>query len=58
MTIRRFIADESGATAVEYGLFVALIALAIIVALTLLSENLNITFTSIGTELVEASAPE
>jgi len=35
---------ESGATAVEYGLMVALIAVVIIVAVTLLGSNLNALF--------------
>jgi pilus assembly protein Flp/PilA len=37
--VRRFLADESGATAVEYGLMVALVALAIIAAVRLLGTS-------------------
>jgi len=42
----RFIKDESGATAIEYGLIVALIAVVIITAVTTLGENLNDSFTA------------
>ena len=40
--------DERGATAVEYGLMVALIAVVIIGAVTLLGENLNVMFDNIA----------
>lgn len=40
--------DERGATAVEYGLMVALIAVVIIAAVTLLGENLNAMFDQIA----------
>jgi pilus assembly protein Flp/PilA len=40
--------DESGATAVEYGLMVALIAVAIIGAVTLLGGNLTSRFNSVA----------
>ncbi|MEO1700752.1 MAG: Flp family type IVb pilin [Pseudomonadota bacterium] len=45
----RFIKDESGATAIEYGLIAALIALAIIVGAGALGSNLNAKFESIST---------
>lgn len=45
----RFIKDESGATAIEYGLIAALIALAIIVGAGALGSNLNSKFDSIST---------
>jgi pilus assembly protein Flp/PilA len=41
--------DERGATAVEYGLMVALIAVVIITAVTLLGNNLNTMFNAIAT---------
>ena len=41
--------EEKGATAVEYGLMVALIAVVIIAAVTILGTSLNALFTSIGT---------
>lgn len=40
--------DERGATAVEYGLMVALIAVVIITAVTLLGNNLNVMFDQIA----------
>ena len=49
--ITRFIKDESGATAIEYGLIVALIAVVIITAVTTLGTNLNTKFTSVGTAI-------
>ena len=42
---------ESGATAVEYGLMVALIAIAIIITVTALGGKLNDTFTNITSHL-------
>ena len=44
--IRNFFKDESGAAAVEYGLFVALIAVAIIGAVRLLGQGITNTFTN------------
>jgi pilus assembly protein Flp/PilA len=55
-SFKRFIADESGATAIEYGLIAALIAVAIIAALTALSGNLQNTFNFVGNELATATA--
>jgi pilus assembly protein Flp/PilA len=50
----RFVQDESGATAIEYGLIAALIAVALIAALNLVGDSLTATFTSISTELTNA----
>jgi pilus assembly protein Flp/PilA len=50
-TIRRFLADESGATAIEYGLIAAGIALAIIAVVNGLGTKLNTKFTSVNTSL-------
>lgn len=47
--ITRFIRDEEGATAIEYGLIAALIAVVIIGAVTLLGTNLSNTFETIAT---------
>ena len=47
----RFVKDESGATAIEYGLIAALIALAIITGAGALGNAINAKFTSIGTTL-------
>jgi pilus assembly protein Flp/PilA len=49
--IARFVKDESGATAIEYGLIAAGIALAIIATVNGLGSNLNTTVTSINSSL-------
>jgi pilus assembly protein Flp/PilA len=48
---QKFVADESGATAIEYGLVAALISVAIIAALTLVGGNLGNIFNSVGNTL-------
>lgn len=48
--------EETGATAVEYGIMVALIAVVIIVAVTLLGGNLSRAFNDIATKLPGAPA--
>ena len=50
-TIRKFFADESAATAIEYGLIAALIAVVIITALNNIGTRLNTKFSSIATTL-------
>lgn len=59
-TIARFVNDESGATAIEYGLIAALIAVGIIVAATTLGQSLSGLFESISgrldTEAAKATA--
>ena len=47
----KFLSDESGATAIEYGLIAAGIALAIIAVVNGIGTNLNDKFTSINTSL-------
>jgi pilus assembly protein Flp/PilA len=49
--IARFVKDQSGATAIEYGLIAAGISLAIIAAVNGLGTNLNAKFTSINSSL-------
>ena len=49
--IARFVKDESGATAIEYGLIAAGISLAIIAVVNGLGVNLNTKFTSINSSL-------
>ena len=49
--IARFVKDESGATAIEYGLIAALISVAIIGILTTIGTNLVTKFTTIATAL-------
>jgi pilus assembly protein Flp/PilA len=53
--IARFANDESGATAIEYGLIAALISVAIIVVLTNIGADLNGVFTKIETNLKKVS---
>ena len=47
----RFIKDESGATAIEYGLIAALVSVVIIVTLTTLGTNLKATFDAVAGKL-------
>ena len=49
--ISRFAKDESGATAIEYGLIAALIAVAAITAMQSLGNNLNSTFNKVGNSM-------
>ena len=49
--LKKFVADQNGATAIEYGLIAALIAVVIIGAVTTVGTNLNTTFTSVATSL-------
>jgi pilus assembly protein Flp/PilA len=48
---RRFIDNQSGVTAIEYGLIASLIAVVIIAAVRLVGTDLTATFTSISTAL-------
>ena len=50
-TFARFVNDESGATAIEYGLIAALIAVGIILAATALGGNLSGLFAGISNQL-------
>ena len=50
-TFARFMFDDSGATAIEYGLIAALIAVVIIGAVTAVGTQLSTTFTTISTSL-------
>jgi pilus assembly protein Flp/PilA len=49
--VTRFLKDESGATAIEYGLIAAGISVAIIAVVQGLGSKLNTTFTSVQTAL-------
>ena len=53
--VARFVKDESGATAIEYGLIAALIALAIMVGAGQLGNALDAKFTTIATTLSGAT---
>ena len=50
---RNFLSNESGATAIEYGLIAAGIAVAIITVVAGLGSKLNVTFTSVQTALAK-----
>ena len=49
--ISRFVKDESGATAIEYGLIAAMVAAGLAIAITFLTDGLNTAFTKIKTTL-------
>jgi pilus assembly protein Flp/PilA len=51
MILRKFLRDESGATAIEYGLIAACISIAIIVAAQGVGTNLNTAFETVRDEL-------
>jgi pilus assembly protein Flp/PilA len=53
--VKRFVKDESGATAIEYGLIAAGISVAIIAAVKGLGSQLNSTFGTITSQLASAS---
>ena len=50
-TISRFLKNEDGATAIEYGLIAALIAVVIIGAVTAVGSNLSTTFQNVSTSV-------
>jgi pilus assembly protein Flp/PilA len=50
-TVSRFLRDDSGATAIEYGLIAAGISVAIITVVGLIGDTLNVKFTAINTAL-------
>ncbi|GHC67130.1 Flp family type IVb pilin [Limoniibacter endophyticus] len=52
----KFAQDESGATAIEYGLIAALIAVVCIGALTTLGTQMKESFTKIGSEIGAANS--
>ena len=52
--LRKFYADESGATAIEYGLIAALVSVAAITALQAMGSSLNTMFTAVSTALQSA----
>jgi pilus assembly protein Flp/PilA len=47
--VTRFVRDESGATAIEYGLIAALISVVIITVLTSIGSNLKTKFSAVAT---------
>lgn len=56
--VKRFVKDESGATAIEYGLIAAIVAVTIIAALNLLGDNLAATFNRVAEELVQGAGAD
>jgi pilus assembly protein Flp/PilA len=54
-TLKKLFKDESGATAIEYGLIVALISIVVIIALQTVGTNLTTAYTTVGTELSNAN---
>ncbi len=54
--LMRFLKDEDGVTAIEYGLIAALIAVVIIIAVTAVGRELKITFETVEDALVGANA--
>ncbi len=54
--LMRFLKDEDGVTAIEYGLIAALIAVVIIVSVGLVGGSLNDIFTIVSDELDDAAA--
>ena len=55
-SFKRFCADESGATAIEYGLIAALVSVAAIGALTTMGDTLNTLFTTVSNSMNSAVA--
>ena len=53
--VTRFLNDESGATAIEYGLIVALIAVVIATIVSTLGTNLNATFKNASDKIADAN---
>ncbi len=54
--LRKMINDEKGATAIEYGLIAALIAVAAITAMSALGTQLNNTLTKVQTEMAKTGS--
>ncbi|HLZ76860.1 Flp family type IVb pilin [Phenylobacterium sp.] len=52
--VTRFLKDESGATAIEYGLIAALVAVVLVTALTAVGTNLTTLFTTVANDLKPA----
>jgi len=56
LATRRFLRDEEGVTAIEYGLIAALIAVGIIASVTVVGDRLCATFNTVATSLGGAAA--
>ena len=51
--VTRFLKDESGATAIEYGLIAAIVGIGIVVGLGALRDGLNNLFNNVNTQLAK-----
>ena len=56
-SLHKFWSDDSGATAIEYGLIAALVSVAGIAALTTMGTELSTMFNTVATALTGATAP-
>jgi pilus assembly protein Flp/PilA len=56
-TLRNILRNESGATAIEYGLIAALVSVAAITALTTMGQSLTTMYTTVSDTLQNAIAP-
>ncbi|HPG89140.1 MAG TPA: Flp family type IVb pilin [Hyphomicrobium sp.] len=54
--MKKFLNNKSGATAIEYGLIAALIAVAVIGGVSALGKSANDTFTNVSTEIAKGKA--
>jgi pilus assembly protein Flp/PilA len=54
--LKRFVQDESGATAIEYGLIAALVSVAAIIALQAMGSSLRTLFNKVSSDLNSAVA--
>ncbi len=54
--VMRFVRDEEGATALEYGLLAALIAAAMVTAVTTLGTQVSTTFTGAASDMANAGS--
>lgn len=55
-TIQRFLSDDSGVTAIEYGLIAALVGVAIILGAGFLGTQLNVVFQTVGDTVAGAQS--
>lgn len=54
--LRKFLIDNKGATAIEYGLIAALISLAAIAAMSSMGNTTSTTFTTVSTKMAAGNA--
>ncbi|MCR6643949.1 MAG: Flp family type IVb pilin [Terricaulis sp.] len=57
VSLKKFIANEDGATAIEYGLIAALVGVAIIAGVGALGDSLDTTFQNVSDELTANNTP-